>query len=554
MANYQDFQLINNLVQQYPWSCNWNKFMRFFFNRIYWLGNDEIDTTITDKNYVTQLYRWDNTNNVGDSWIDGIYIDENAKEIHILNFKYKDAFDGMENHFEWWEIPKIKEWIEHILEKNEVIERTTNINFIGKTKEIWELMGQDIYKIKIFFVTNGAKEFTEDCKINMDGFVLAKWETVSYEFILLTDLVNYITDKKYNFSWKFRAIEKNYFDKSWPSVRTFVCELTAKDLIRMSLSDSNIRMNPDSTNQEIRSSATEELIFDSNVRGYLKQRWEINKNIKDTALKTQEAPYFFYYNNGITILCDRYNYNPGRSPLVELTWIQIVNWSQTIHSLKDAFDENSDNFDDITILTRIYETQEVDLYRNIAKFTNSQNAVTWRDLKANDWIHTKIKEFLQPCWINYIIKRGDIRSTELINIEIDLLGQILMSWKLELPWEAKNKKSLIFWDKYVELFGSNLSLEEVNKLIWIYNLIEEKKIENRPLEPFLAHASFYILFFIKKFKETYPSLEVVDLYTKTISFIRDVIINREKIKQGDDYSDAVLFKWNKPKEYISEIS
>jgi len=46
----------------------------------------------------------------------------------------------------------------------------------------------------------------------------------------------------------------------------------AKDLIRLAVSDANLRMNPDANVTDIQNSEIEELIFDSNVRGYLKQR------------------------------------------------------------------------------------------------------------------------------------------------------------------------------------------------------------------------------------------------------------------------------------------
>jgi len=79
--------------------------------------------------------------------------------------------------------------------------------------------------------------------------------------------------------------------------------------------------------------------FEDNVRIYLKQRSKINRNIKETAL-SDDAYRFFYYNNGITITCSHFEYPKRvRNPIIELENLQIVNGSQTIHALHDAFKE-----------------------------------------------------------------------------------------------------------------------------------------------------------------------------------------------------------------------
>ena len=42
----------------------------------------------------------------------------------------------------------------------------------------------------------------------------------------------------------------------------------------------------------------------------------------------------------------------------------------------------------------------------------------------------------------------------------------------------------------------------------------------------------------------------VDRYTKMFG---DIYNFKEKVKLGEDYSDVVLFKSNRPKEYLAEI-
>ena len=49
---------------------------------------------------------------------------------------------------------------------------------------------------------------------------------------------------------------------------------------------------------------------------------------------------FFYYNNGITVTCSHFEYpKQVRNPIINLENLQIVNGSQTIHALFEAFNE-----------------------------------------------------------------------------------------------------------------------------------------------------------------------------------------------------------------------
>jgi len=80
------------------------------------------------------------------------------------------------------------------------------------------------------------------------------------------------------------------------------------------------------------------------------------------------------------------------------------------------------------------------------------------------------------------------------------------------------------------LFHNALSFEKTLKLIQIFKFIEVKKAEDRNAMPFLAHASFYILLFIKKYKEKFPQEDTPHLYNKAVDFIKNVIILEEKAR------------------------
>ena len=553
MKNIQDFILIDGCVKKYN-KIPWIGFMEFVLFELYDLSDDEIETSITDLSYVRSKNKGSNEENFQDKGIDAITIDETNRIINIFNFKYIDNFDNLECNFSWGEVAKIIDSVTKIHDLNQLLIDNTNINLSNKIKEIWKLFKKDRYNIKIHFVTNWVLPLDEIHTKEIKDYCVRN-SMVEYDFILMKELVILKTVHEIDLNWKFRAIEKNFFDKSWPWVRTFICEMTAKDLMRLVSDNEAVRNDLDVWDDEIKNSEIQELIFDSNVRNYLSQRGNINQKIKSTALDEQLKDKFFYYNNWITLICKKFDYDDRRSPIVELFWIQIVNWSQTIHSLKEAFQEKPHYFEDITILVRIYETDKPKLYQKIAEYTNTQNPVSSRDLRSNDEIHGKLETFFADNKFIYIIKRwNNLVNWEDNIIDLEKLWQILLTYNLEMPGEAKNKKSIIFWDKYPSLFNEKLNFNKTLSIVKDFLYIEKKKKQLKPEKQYLAYASFYILFFFKKIRE--GNIDIVlnqdIIYNKALEII-EFIISKEKEKDLENYTDPILFRWNIPKEYISQI-
>ena len=123
-------------------------------------------------------------------------------------------------------------------------------------------------------------------------------------------------------------------------------------------------------------------IFDMNIREYLGNKG-VNKNIYKTLLDTEDRKNFFYYNNGITIICDQMSKinqqssNPDMNAVFSIDNPQIVNGCQTVNSIYEAL-KNIDpsnlekEFKDTFVMLKILEidrTKSDDeiLYHNIVK-------------------------------------------------------------------------------------------------------------------------------------------------------------------------------------------
>lgn len=156
-----------------------------------------------------------------------------------------------------------------------------------------------------------------------------------------------------------------------------------------------------------------DLIFYSNIRNYLNST-NINSGIRKTIETDPKS--FWYYNNGITVVCDELVDN--NQELV-VTAPQIVNGCQTAKSIfatykKVAHQTPEDILNDGHILIRFIKIKrslsDVDKKQfrdDVTRYTNSQNAVKGLDFYSLDQFQRDLKEqFEKNNYYYYEIQRG----------------------------------------------------------------------------------------------------------------------------------------------------
>lgn len=88
-------------------------------------------------------------------------------------------------------------------------------------------------------------------------------------------------------------------------------------------------------------------LFHANVRGHLGVLNPVNREIAAT-LRGADIHRFFFLNNGITIICDKYLYQSGGFP-VTLHRPQIVNGRQTAETAYAVHRERSSRVGNVTV-------------------------------------------------------------------------------------------------------------------------------------------------------------------------------------------------------------
>jgi hypothetical protein len=138
-------------------------------------------------------------------------------------------------------------------------------------------------------------------------------------------------------------------------------------------------------------------LFEQNVRKSLGLT-RINSGIKETLLNEPEN--FWYFNNGITVLCDRIekhfpNRRRGDEP-VELTLhgVSVVNGAQTVAAIHEAHGLDPGAVEEAEVTVRVFSLgEEREKYATrITETTNTQNDVSRRDFIALDPVQAKIHE------------------------------------------------------------------------------------------------------------------------------------------------------------------
>lgn len=163
-------------------------------------------------------------------------------------------------------------------------------------------------------------------------------------------------------------------------------------------------------------------IFDKNIREYLGNTG-VNKNIYATLLDSNDRKNFFYYNNGITIICDKMkksNNIPTQSNLnvqIEILNPQIVNGCQTVNSIYEVLknvnpSELYNQFKDTFVMLKILEIDRTDndqklLYQNIVKFNNSQNSIDEKTFVSNKNIFLRLQTEFESRGFLLLIKQSD---------------------------------------------------------------------------------------------------------------------------------------------------
>jgi hypothetical protein len=505
------------------------------------LSPEEIEDSITD--------------GPNDRGVDAVYVDERdgRNTIHIFQFKHVSTFPKAKNNFPSTEIDKLLSFCADMLNQTTGMEATCNPILWKKVQEIWDALKNPNPYFEVHLCGN-MKDLVTTQKQRLTSALLS-YRSFNVNHHTLDSIVQlFIEKKRPKVNAKLKVVDKNYFERTDGNIRGLIATLEATDLI-------GLIADPDDPKQ------VNSGIFNDNVRIYLTKKNRINRKIHATALSERNVE-FWYLNNGITITCDSFSYQPGaRAPVVSLDNVQIVNGGQTSNALFEAYQEQPEKLQNVLVLARIYETKARDITADIAEATNSQTPINTRDLRSNDEVQKKLEESFLDQGLYYERKARQYHEQPRQK-RIDALsaGQAFLAYSLGCPEVAKKDRARVFGDLYDNIFNDDITTPMLLAPLQVFSEIETLKIDlHRKIKKgetfdrnllFLIDGAYHVLFTVAELCESKGIDPINATLAKSeiqnaLKVIKELV--EQESKQDEAFTTNRFFKDAKTKGKIQRI-
>ena len=243
-----------------------------------------------------------------------------------------------------------------------------------------------------------------------------------------------------------------------------------------------------------------DLLLERNVRRFLGlQGNRVNRGIAETLRTEAERGNFYFYNNGVTLLCRKFTYNAlqGENYQVRVEGLQVINGGQTcktIQSTLSALAEAEPGLEKAFVLVRLYQlpSESADLVRSITYATNSQNPVDLRDLRSNAARQKSVESAIRDLGFTYHRHRSEA-SFKTTDISSGTAAEAVLSVWRRRPHQAKFLGREHFGKLYDLIFSEGLNGAQVIIATLLFRIAENKR--RRPPEgapDFVAYGSCFL--------------------------------------------------------------
>lgn len=233
-------------------------------------------------------------------------------------------------------------------------------------------------------------------------------------------------------------------------------------------------------------------LFVPNLRKFLGST-EVNDSIINTITKNPEK--FWYFNNGITILCNMIKQQPigkgsKKSGVFECEGMSIVNGAQTVGSIAKAYASTPEKVSIAHVPVRLISLENCPegFATEVTRATNTQNKIERRDFISLDNEQKRLQTDLSIlCDKEYIYKSGDKKPTPENGCDIEeaTIALACADSNVELAVQAKREIGKL-WENtekppYRLLFNSKLTAMRLWRSVEIFRAVEDRLKILQPL-------------------------------------------------------------------------
>jgi hypothetical protein len=272
-------------------------------------------------------------------------------------------------------------------------------------------------------------------------------------------------------------------------------------------------------------------LLERNIRRYLGLSGNrVNEAVADTLRDPNQRPNFYFYNNGVTLICSQFRYNALQQKdwQLKLDGLQIVNGGQTSKTVQQIVEEIGPEVANAQVLVRIYELQSDDeaLVSSITYATNSQNPVDLRDLKANDEKQKQLEQSIAALGFQYRAKRED-RTTTSDEFTSSVIAEAVLAVWRHRPHQARFSSGKHFGALYDVIFTKDLNGAQA-----IIAALISRQVENRRKRPpegapdFLPYGAKFISMMIGKYLLEELNITVGELNHNNFALVKKTLDER----------------------------
>lgn len=286
-------------------------------------------------------------------------------------------------------------------------------------------------------------------------------------------------------------------------------------------------------------------LLERNIRRYLGMLGNrVNEGIKQTLLDPEQRPNFYFYNNGLTLTCSKFDYNALQKEdhPVKVEGLQIINGGQTCKTIEatlNALSTSERNLDQAYVLVRLYQLPDdgADLVKTITYATNSQNPVDLRDLRSNDERQRTLQTSMGDLGYTYRRQRSEDSNKQTDISSATAAEAVLSVWRRR-PQQAKFMTREHFGKLYETIFTPALNGTQVIIATLLFRMAENYR--KRPPEdapPFVGYAGPFIAMLMGENLLSEMNIKTTELNHRNFDEARQLVESK-----GGDYLDKAVSK------------
>lgn len=266
------------------------------------------------------------------------------------------------------------------------------------------------------------------------------------------------------------------------------------------------------------------LLLEHNIRRYLGLHANrVNSAIHETLTTPHKRPDFYFYNNGITMICRKFRHNAlqGENYQLKVEGMQIINGGQTCKTIQQTLSDSDAfaTFANVYVLLRLYELADDDqeFVRDITYATNSQNPVDLRDLRSNDAIQKQLEIGIADLGYSYKRQREDTGSGSSV-ITANIAAEATLAIWRRMPQQARFRRKEHFGKLYPTIFNG-LQAAQALLAVLIFRLVENERKRPQDANPpeFLPYASHYVSMLVGDGLLSAKGMRVADVNHRTFA-------------------------------------